>query len=570
VDVFLALTDALVLVVFAVLGLACLRVWLRDRGKAAAWSAASFGVLGATILLARVAPEPDTSDAALWLTKLLVCGLALFPYFLYRFMTAFSPAGPRLERVAVAYTVALLVWTLALPEFPDDERDARSMAFQLYVIAFILHWAIFSTLAALRLWRAGHGQPTVARRRMRLLSLAAVGLTAALVGAAAAPESEWVQVGVNGFSAASALLFVAGVVPPAFLRLTWRRPEQDRLRGAVAGLMRAETETEIASSLLPQVARVIGAQGAELLDARGGRVGTWGQTAPEATGVELRRLVVPLASGELAVWSGPQTPFFGHEELELLRSIGALIDLAFERVALLRRERETIDRLEELDELKNTFLSAVSHELRTPLAVILGGAITLEQRRHQLDPADEHRLVEELSRASHKLHGLLSDLLDLDRLTRGVVTLVREHTDLTALVHRVVEGLDLDGRRPSVDAPPVTADVDAGKVERIVENLVLNAVRHTPPSSTIAVRLSRDDGAAQLEVEDSGPGVAADLHEAIFEPFRRGSEPHAPGTGIGLSLVRRFAELHGGRAWVEDGSAGGARFVVRLPLAADG
>jgi K+-sensing histidine kinase KdpD len=176
-------------------------------------------------------------------------------------------------------------------------------------------------------------------------------------------------------------------VPPAFLRVTWRRPEQDRLREALVGLMQAQTENEIASSLLPNVARVIGAQGAELIDADGRRVGTWGDVT-KGSGVDVRRLAVPLAAGELVVWSGPQTPFFGREELELLRSLGALIDLAFERVALLRRERETIDRLEELDDLKNTFLAAVSHELRTPLSVILGGALTLEQRRHDLAPRD--------------------------------------------------------------------------------------------------------------------------------------------------------------------------------------
>jgi signal transduction histidine kinase len=149
------------------------------------------------------------------------------------------------------------------------------------------------------------------------------------------------------------------------------------------------------------------------------------------------------------------------------------------------------------------------------------------------------------------------------------VTLERQRTDLTALVHRVVDGLDLDGRRPSVDALPVMADVDAAKVERILENLVTNAIRHTPEGSTIAVRLRGDGDAALLEVEDTGPGVPEEMREAIFEPFRRGSEPHAPGTGIGLSLVRRFAELHGGEARVDERPGGGARFLVRLPLRAD-
>jgi signal transduction histidine kinase len=112
--------------------------------------------------------------------------------------------------------------------------------------------------------------------------------------------------------------------------------------------------------------------------------------------------------------------------------------------------------------------------------------------------------------------------------------------------------------------------VDAAKVERIVENLLSNAIRHTPASAQVWVRAHEQDGGILLIVEDAGPGISEDLREAVFEPFRQApgsASMHSPGVGVGLTLVRRFAELHGGRAWVEPRDGGGASFRVFLPAA---
>jgi signal transduction histidine kinase len=118
------------------------------------------------------------------------------------------------------------------------------------------------------------------------------------------------------------------------------------------------------------------------------------------------------------------------------------------------------------------------------------------------------------------------------------------------------------------DGAPLTAAIDPAQVERIVENLLVNVARHCPPGSTATVRVSESRNGVLVSVDDEGPGVPDDLKVIVFEPFRRGRDPHAPGTGIGLSLVARFAELHGGRAWVEDRPGGGASF--RVLLAHDG
>ena len=119
------------------------------------------------------------------------------------------------------------------------------------------------------------------------------------------------------------------------------------------------------------------------------------------------------------------------------------------------------------------------------------------------------------------------------------------------------------------DLQPVVQPIDAAKVERIVENLLANTVRHTPSNASIWVRAWPEPDGVTIAVEDSGPGVPAEIRDIVFEPFRQGPEApqHSPGVGVGLTLVRRFAELHGGRAWVQERDGGGASFRVFLPAA---
>jgi PAS domain S-box-containing protein len=232
-----------------------------------------------------------------------------------------------------------------------------------------------------------------------------------------------------------------------------------------------------------------------------------------------------------------------------------------------QRELEAGQRLRALDQMKNTFLEAVSHELRTPLTAVLGSALTLEREDVSVSDAERRDLVRRLASNARKLNRLLADLLDLDRLARGIVGPKREPIDLTALVRWVVRDSELLAGHPvEVTGRPFVAAVDGPKVERIVENLVANSARHTPMGTPIRIRVERAEGGALLVVDDEGPGVPAELRESIFEPFRQepSSRPHQPGVGIGLTLVARFAELHGGRAWVDERTGGGASFRVFL------
>jgi signal transduction histidine kinase len=165
------------------------------------------------------------------------------------------------------------------------------------------------------------------------------------------------------------------------------------------------------------------------------------------------------------------------------------------------------------------------------------------------------------------LHRLVSDLLDFERLEKGMLGAEQTSTDVGDLVRSVAKDVELRDHRLHMDITPVTATLDPVKVERIVDNLLENAVKHTPAGTEIWLRLGTDANGVLLSVEDSAGGVPVAEREAIFAPFSRTSDPNTPGTGIGLALVRTFAELHGGRAWVEGRPGGGAAFRVSLPLA---
>lgn len=232
------------------------------------------------------------------------------------------------------------------------------------------------------------------------------------------------------------------------------------------------------------------------------------------------------------------------------------------------REQEQADRLRELDGLKTTFLQAVSHELRTPLAALLGYSMTLRRHVNELREEQRHEMLDRIAVNAQKLDRLLADLLEVDRLARGADHLNRSRSDLSELVARVVEQLEVADRPVHLDAQSVVVSMDAAKIERIVENLIRNATKHTPPGTDIWVTCGPTGGGAEIVVADAGPGIPAEMRESLFEPFQQGPEAGraaSPGTGIGLSLVAAFAELHGGRAWIDERPGGGARFNVYLP-----
>jgi PAS domain S-box-containing protein len=275
-----------------------------------------------------------------------------------------------------------------------------------------------------------------------------------------------------------------------------------------------------------------------------------GRTIP----VELS--IVPVAVGEETTFSG------------FIRDISDRKRAQEDLERALEVEREAAIRLRALDQMKDTFLQAVSHDLRTPLAAILGLAITLERGDVGLEPEETRELAGRIEHNARRLERLVTNLLDLDRLARGVLTPAFEPTDVGDLVRRMVAESDPSfSEQVAVTTESVVVPVDPPKVERIVENLLVNAVRHTPNGTSVHVAVVASPHGALILVEDEGDGVPDDLREQIFEEFSQGTDvpQPSPGVGVGLTLVRRFAEMHHGRAWVEEREGGGASFRVFLP-----
>lgn len=237
------------------------------------------------------------------------------------------------------------------------------------------------------------------------------------------------------------------------------------------------------------------------------------------------------------------------------------------RRAALEHERAASEQLRRAVDAHRAFLSGISHELRTPLTGVLGFARTLKDHDEALSLGARRDVIERLTSNAERLGRLLDDLLDLDRLDRGVLEVHLDDIDLARSVATIVDELDAPEHRILVEASATPVRVDRAKVERILDNLVRNAVRHTPPGTSVWVRVVRGEQDVLLVVEDDGPGMAGDA-EGLFEAFVQGeaaASSASPGTGIGLSLVREFARVHGGEAWYEDRDPTGARFCVRLP-----
>lgn len=221
----------------------------------------------------------------------------------------------------------------------------------------------------------------------------------------------------------------------------------------------------------------------------------------------------------------------------------------------------------------NLAVAAVAHDLKTPLTAILGWARSLQARR--ADPDTVERALSAILRNARAQARLVDDLLDAERMARGKLVLKREWLGPGAVLRDAVETV-----QPEAEDREVFLDVEApadlpalygdpGRLTQVVWNLLSNALKHSPPGSTVRVRMRSGDGGVTLEVTDAGPGISAAALPHVFEPFWQGSadEQRGSGLGLGLSIARRLSALHGGTLGVE--SAGqGATFRLFVPVPA--
>jgi signal transduction histidine kinase len=254
----------------------------------------------------------------------------------------------------------------------------------------------------------------------------------------------------------------------------------------------------------------------------------------------------------------------------LARQVVAQLELR-KALGLLRVQNE---QLRELDRMKDVFIATASHELRTPLTSVVGFVkLLLRDRLGPLGEQQREALVA-VDRSAGRLIEMVNDLLLLARADADHVTLERAPTRLDELVEQSAQAFGPNAAERSIELDlslhPVELDADPAKLAQLIDNLVGNAIKFSPPSSRVELRAFSRNGTAVLEVEDEGIGIPEAERRVIFDRFARATSAHEHeigGTGLGLAVAKTIADLHGGRIACDAAPGGGSVFTVELPLA---
>jgi signal transduction histidine kinase len=540
-------------VLLAVVALAAVRVHRRQRTAASRWLAVAFGGLGAAVVLGRFAPEPGGGGAERALELVIVAGILVFPWALFRFAGTFEPFARTAELAAAGVGLLLLAGVALTPD--DGPGSAASVAIALLASGW---WTALSAAVVVRFLRSSRGQPTVARRRLRLMAAAAAVLCVALVGVAAVPGAdEPARVGIQVLAMVSAVLFLIGFAPPAAIRRAWRAAEEDALRDAERSLLAATSTEDVARAITPTLARVFGGE-AVLEDAADpGAPPAGGGPGPPPGGVALAdgALVLGLSAGRLVVRATPFTPFFGSEEVGMLRGLGTALDLAVSRVRLQEDERRARQQVEAANTELEALLYGISHDLRSPLVALTGYVELLAEGASTAE--DRSFVLERIAANTSYMDALIRDLLELSRV--GRVDERHEDVDLGPVVDEVAAELRLRHPLARIEVGDLpTVAMPAVRARQLVANLVANALRHGGRADiTVRVRaLAVPDGVV-LSIADDGIGIPVEQRHRVFGIFERlQGRDDGGGTGIGLAMCRKIVEQLGGEMWIADAETG--------------
>lgn len=287
-------------------------------------------------------------------------------------------------------------------------------------------------------------------------------------------------------------------------------------------------------------------------------------------------------SAALVLWMARRLGAVALADVERVRStLGAVADgrrdvrtnlRGHDEVARVGRDVDAmIARLDREERMRRELFAAVSHDLRTPITAL--GLLANAIDDDVVEDARRREYAARMNTHVRALGALIDDLFDLTRLEARELEWTMERIRLEELVHDAVEAM-----RPAADAGAVAvvAELRAPlapsrgnheQLQRVLFNLIQNAIHHTPPDGSVTVRAQDGDGCVEIEVADTGSGIAADQRERVFEPFfRADASRSAPGAGLGLAISRAIVEAHGGTIWLEEAPVG-TRVRFRLPTA---
>jgi signal transduction histidine kinase len=281
-------------------------------------------------------------------------------------------------------------------------------------------------------------------------------------------------------------------------------------------------------------------------------------------------LLVPLRKTQQRLSTIAAGNFLGHVEVPNRDEIGALaadVNRMSDELQRVYRELETESRH------KSDFLATMSHELRTPLNAIIGFSEVLRQLMSGELNDDQLAEVDEIREAGKHLLSLINDVLDLAKVEAGRLELQLSDVAVADVLQSAVSLHSERARRAGIELtlttepPEITISADERRLRQVVLNLISNAVKFTPRGGRVDVSARLNASEIEIGVADSGPGIRPEELEVIFEEFEQASDgKHAEGTGLGLPLSRRLAELHGGRLWVDSKFGRGSTFRLALPV----
>ena len=262
-------------------------------------------------------------------------------------------------------------------------------------------------------------------------------------------------------------------------------------------------------------------------------------------------------------------PALAAADQRIVEAFGAEAAVAL-RQQRLSEQAAAVVRLTEVDRLRTALLTAVGHDFRTPLAAATAAVTSLRSSDVTFGPQDRDELLATAEESLARLSRLVENLLDMSRLQAGALAMHLQPIGVAELVPIAVDDLGEAGRavqvRDADDVPDVTAD--AALLERVLANVIANAVRHSPPDRPPMVTVSEHDGRVEVRVIDHGPGIAAQDYDRVFLPFQRlGDRDNTSGLGLGLALSRGLTEAMGGTLTPDTTPGGGLTMTISLPVA---
>ncbi len=581
----LAFLQNAVAVAFGVLGLAVAISWVRRRDRTTAYLALAIVLLSLVATLGR-------APALLGYTPPLVgevadACLVASGYTLFRYRTSLIPVS-RSKHIAVI--VAMVAVTLSF--FVSEvlvSRHVVPMAVEVATaLAVLLVWAAAVVEPVIRFWLVSNRLPAVQRWRLRSLSLGFATLVlifAFALIAGSLSRLAAVQLGAEVVILAIVPLLYASFSPPSWLRREWRSSEEAGLRAFMEELLLSNEHESLAAASLEWVIRLTGGSGAIIVDDAGHTIAARGvdpDSGLEAVAAkDERALILPInmleTKGRLAVLSGPFTPAFGSDEANRVQQFISAVTTALDRQRLIRSLKDTNAKLDKANRYKSIFLANMSHELRTPLNAIIGfSELLIDSADDQFDTETRTRFLSQIHSGGKHLLGLINDILDLSKIEAGQMELRLERTSVPDLLDDVMKTVEPLAAQKHITfeyhpGPHRTAFADAGKLKQMALNLVSNAIKFTPEGGSVKLGTRWTDTTVEIHVTDSGIGIAQEDQHRIFEEFQQvdsGVGRAQQGTGLGLTLTRRFAHLHGGDVTVKSEAeepAGKAATIVQMP-----